>query len=727
MAESVPEVLLEARDVVYRYPGGPVVAAVNDRNMDDDAVNGADRPQPSGRHRTIPLPFTAGTASSPGMPLDGASLIVRRGEFVLLTGPSGCGKSTLLRAFLGLVPHLHGGGLSGEVRAFGEDVAETLPHRLAPRIGMVFQNPEDQLVATAVEADVAFGPENLGLPRVEVAARVERAIARIGIEALRHRSVHEISVGQQQKVALASVMALEPEVLLLDEPTSCLDPRSARDLLEEVRKLNRESGLTVVLAEHRLDLALPFADRLVVMHRGRVIRDGSPRAVVALGGLAEIGVGLPPVVEAFRRMGVSDPPLSVEEAAGRLGDEPRRAVPAPMNLAEMGRCSPRPEGRGHCSELDTEGRCASAPLTAPASRPLPLTAGTAPNLFGSAHHPEDGNARPAPNSALDHPLAIVRDLRHVYPDGREALRGVDLAIRAGEVVALLGESGAGKSTLARHLIGLLRPTSGGVRVGGRDAARESVARLAETVGYVVQNPLHQLFAETVAAEIAFGPLARGWKREAANARVDELLASFGLERYRDRHPLALSEGERRRVALAATLAARPRLLVLDEPTVGQDAGERKRLGALLREFASEGCSALVITHDVEFAAASCDRAVVLVDGRVLADGPVAEILGQSDLLERAALEAPQLVRLAALSERGRGDLSAFGLWAEAPEREARPEGQPVDGLRPALAVTGLQPGDRDSAGPSEPAPKPTDRPAISLGAAESRFGAGDGS
>jgi energy-coupling factor transporter ATP-binding protein EcfA2 len=225
-------------------------------------------------------------------------------------------------------------------------------------------------------------------------------------------------------------------------------------------------------------------------------------------------------------------------------------------------------------------------------------------------------------------------------------------VRPGEIVGILGESGAGKSTLVRHLIGLLRPTAGEIRIGDLDASRASVAHLAATVGYVFQNPLHQLFAETVAAEIAFGPLACGWARSAVDSRVDDLLARFGLERYRERHPLALSEGERRRVALAATLATRPRLLVLDEPTVGQDGGEKARLGSLLRELASAGDSALVVTHDVEFAAAHCERVVVLAGGAVLADGPASEILARSDLLDRAALEAPQLARLAALSRIG---------------------------------------------------------------------------
>lgn len=276
-----PAVVLRAESVTYRYPGAEAAA------------------------------------------LDGVTLDVRRGELVLLTGASGCGKSTLLRCFLGLIPHLHGGDLVGRVTALGQDVAETLPHALAPRIGMVFQNPEDQLVASVVEADVAFGPENLGLPRPEVAARVDRALARAGIAHLRRRSVHEISAGQQQRVALAAILALEPEVLLLDEPTSQLDPRSAHALLDQLHRLKEDAGLTVVLAEHRLELALPLADRLVVMARGRVVHDGPPGEVVARADLAALGIGLPPAVSLCRSAALRDhfgpvPPLSVAEAAARV-------------------------------------------------------------------------------------------------------------------------------------------------------------------------------------------------------------------------------------------------------------------------------------------------------------------------------------------------------------------------------------------------------------------------
>ena len=553
------EVVLEARDVSYRYPG----------------------------------------AGAPA--LDGASLVVRRGEFVLLTGPSGCGKSTLLRCFLGLIPHLHGGDLGGQVVALGQNVAETLPHRLAPRIGMVFQNPEDQLVATTVEADVAFGPENLGLPRSEVAARVERALARVGVAHLRGRSVHEISAGQQQRVALAAVLALEPEVLLLDEPTSQLDPRSARGLLAELRRLNRESGLTVVLAEHRLEMALPLADRLVVMAEGRMVRDGPTRAVAGQDGLAGLGVGVPRIVELFRSVPlVDEPPLSVDEAAELVAG--RVSLRGPFSTCR-------------------EGVSTSPPAPSP-----------------QAERGLGGEVSPAP-------LISVRSLRHVYPSGQEALRGVDLEVAPGEALALLGESGAGKTTLAKHLNGLLKPTSGQVLVDGLDAARAPVARLAAAVGYVFQNPLHQLFAESVEDELALGLRAQGWPREAIVGRVDELLAVFGLERYRRRHPLTLSEGERRRVALAATLAARPRVLVLDEPTVGQDQGEKVRLGRTIQALRAAGHAIVVITHDVEFAADHCSRFVVLAGGAILADGPKREVLERMEALTATALEPPQLVQL----------------------------------------------------------------------------------
>lgn len=567
-----PEAILEAHEVTYRYPGAETPA------------------------------------------LDRVSLVVRRGEFVLLTGPSGCGKSTLLRCFLGLVPHLHGGDLDGRVTALGQDVATTLPHRLAPRVGMVFQNPEDQLVATTVEADVAFGPENLGLPRAEVVERVEDTFARAGIADLRKRSVHEISAGQQQRVALAAILALRPEVLLLDEPTSQLDPRSARELLAWICGLNREAGLTVVLAEHRLEMALPQADRMLVMAGGRVVRDGPIRVVVAQDGLAGLGVGVPRIVDLCQSVPLAgDLPLSVAEAGERV------LAQMALTRADSSTEPAVPRSRESATDVST-------------SRPA-LSAQAETRFGGEVRRP---------------PLVSVRALRYAYPDGQEALCGIDLAIFPGEVLALLGESGAGKTTLAKHLNGLLRATSGQVLVAGLDAASTSVARLAATVGYVFQNPLHQLFAETVEEELSLGPRAQGWPRQAILERTEELLVSFGLARYRRRHPLALSEGERRRVALAATLAARPRVVVLDEPTVGQDQGEKSRLGGVIRRLRGDNCAVLVITHDVEFAADHCPRFVVMAQGRIVADGPGREVLARLDALSTAALEPPQVVQLGRL-------------------------------------------------------------------------------
>jgi energy-coupling factor transport system ATP-binding protein len=556
-SDEAREIVLKAREVTYAYPGVDALA------------------------------------------LSGVTLEIRRGEFVLLTGPSGSGKSTLLRAFLGLVPHLYGGEVLGEVTALGQDVSTTLPHRLAPRVGMVFQNPEDQLLASAVEADVAFGPENLGVSRDEVVARTERALARAGVVHLRRRSVHELSVGQQQRVALAGALALEPEVLLLDEPTSQVDPRSAAALLSNLHQLNRETGLTIVLAEHRLELALPLADRLVVMADGRVAQDGPTRKVVEQGRLASLGVGLPRVVELSQAVPLGEEiSLSVGEVVGRvearLGGT-RRSTPR-IQVGEEVRTRPSAQLPGRADGCSTA-------------------------------------------------LIAVRGLRHVYPNGVEALRGVELQIAPGEAVALLGQSGAGKTTLALHLIGLLRPAAGQVAVAGQDTARTPVSRLAATVGYVFQNPLHQLFAESVADELALGPKALGWTVDEVAARVEELLARFGFERYRTRHPLTLSEGERRRVALAATLASRPRVVIMDEPTVGQDRGEKLRLGRVIGQLLAEDRAVVVITHDIEFAADYCPRFVVMAEGTVLADGPRSEVLDQPEVLAAAGLEPPQLFEL----------------------------------------------------------------------------------
>lgn len=518
--------------------------------------------------------------------LDHIDLEIGAGELVLLCGTSGGGKSTLLRLLMGIVPQRTGGSIAGEVHVLGADPTRVTPAELARRgVTLVQQDPLEGFVATRVEDEVAFGPEQLGLAATEIAARVREAQGAVGIAGLRRRDVRELSAGERQRVAIAAALALRPRLLLLDEPTALLDPATARAILALVARLGRETGATVIIAEHRIGDAAPLVDRAVVLVDGRLVTDGPPRSILADLALARRGVPLPRATQvalAARFRGA--PPLTAAELADAI-----------------------------------------APAAATPRMPTALE-----------------RSEPADRRGLGGDAAVLRleGLRYRYPGTeRDAVSDIDLVLRPGEVAALVGASGSGKTTLARLVLGLRRPTAGAVTLFGRDpvGARREAA-------LVMQEPLRQLLADTVAGEVALG-LAPAERTE-----VEPLLERFGLAGLRLRHPLTLSHGERRRVILAAALARRPRLLVLDEPTLGQDEQGRLELVEIMRELRAAGCAILAITHDPELVADVADRVLVVAAGRIAADLAHGEEAAAYDALRSAGVllgDVPETVRLLA--------------------------------------------------------------------------------
>jgi energy-coupling factor transport system ATP-binding protein len=492
--------------------------------------------------------------------LDGVDWTIETGEFVLVAGPSGSGKSTLLRCLNGLVPHFAGGRFGGVVTVGGCDTRHYGPRALARTVGFVFQDPETQLVAQRVEDDLAFGMEQLGVPPITMRKRVEEVLDLLGIVHLRGRDVATLSGGERQRVAVAAALALHPAVLALDEPTSQLDPWGAEEVLTALTRLNEDLGLTVVLAEHRLERVIGHVDRLRFMPGGAAggpALDGSARDV--LGRMPEEAV--PPLVALGRRLGWEPLPLTIKE----------------------GRAAAR-----------VDGRVPRAPIVEPAQRDGP-------------------------------PALSMRNLT-VGHGRREILREVDLEVRPGELVALMGRNGSGKTTLLRTAMGFHRPAGGRVALLGRDAAGlDSVERARAGAGYVPQNPAGLLFAERLRDELAF-TLKHGNGRGADPAAI---LARLGLTHRADRNPRDLSGGERERAALVAVLVGAPRLLLLDEPTRGMDYARKRELGLLLRELCAEGAAVLVATHDVELVATMATRVVLLGDGGVVADGTPRAVLSGS--------------------------------------------------------------------------------------------------
>jgi len=458
----------------------------------------------------------------PRAALQDVSLTLEWGEFLFLTGPSGCGKSTLCRCLGGLIPQGHPAAtMQGSVWVDGQDTRTTPLREVVRRVGLVFQNPSTQLFNMTVREEVAFGPRNLGLSAPEVARRVAEAAEVLRIGHLLERRLDTLSGGEKQRVAMASVLAMGPRILVLDEPTASLDVPGSRAVLEALTSLHREQGTSVLLAGHRTDEVSRLASRVVLLERGQVVRDGPAAQVLAERPL-------------LRRLGVRRP------TDAPIQDWPDLIVPD-----------------GHAS--------------------------------GEAVARLEG---------VD-----------VRLGGRAVLQGLDLTLYAGQVAALVGDNGAGKTTLARLLAGMLRPSRGRVWLAPNGGLAP--------VGLLFQNPVEQLFCDTVGEEVAFGVENHGLP---AAPRVDEALAATGLLPLRDRPTFSLSGGEQQRTALAALLALRPGLLILDEPTMGQDWGHMSRFMERVRALAREGLAVLLITHDYKLVHHYADRVVLLRGGRIQADG-----------------------------------------------------------------------------------------------------------
>ena len=522
--------------------------------------------------------------------LKGVDLTIARGEFLVLMGASEAGKSTLVASLNGLIPHYHRGRMKGNVQVLGRNTRDFSVAQMAEVVGLVFQDFEAQLFSTNVELEVAFGPENFAVPREEIARRIDESLAYVGLEAFRHRAPSTLSGGQKQKLAIASVLAMRPQVLAMDEPTTDLDPISKYGIFQITDQLRKRDDITLIVVEHETEEVL-HADRIALFDDGELVKVSAAREILQDVDLLEshsvMPLGIP---RFFKKMGLeqNELPITIEEGIQTFRER-------------------------HWRLSDSNYQALVERETAALAQ-------------------------------RDEPLIQCRGLTHTYPNGVQALRGIDLDIMKGDMVAIVGQNGSGKTTLAKHFNALLTPTDGEVLVHGEPTEKQGVFKIGQTVGYVFQNPDHQIFSETVFDEVSFSLRIRKMPENEIKARVEEALVAVGLEGMEDADPFSMTKSGRQRVAVASVLAARPEVLILDEPTTGLDYSEQRGLMDMVRKLNEEGSTIIFVTHHMWVVAEYARRVYVIKDGRIFLEGATREVFAQEEALKEAFLRPPHFVQ-----------------------------------------------------------------------------------
>ena len=558
------------------------------------------------------------------------SLDVKQGEFVAILGRNGSGKSTLAKHINALL--LPG---EGEIIVDGMDTAdEEVRLQIRQTAGMVFQNPDNQIVGNLVEEDVAFGPENLGISTGDIWNRVDEALSVTGMEACRHRSPNHLSGGQKQRVAIAGVLAMEPKCIIFDEATAMLDPRGRRQMIEVVRRLQRERGITVILITHHMDEVLS-ADHVFVMKDGEVMGEGTPDQIFTQKELLEeCGLCLPEY----------DQYLHFLMGQGIVSDREMSRIKDSKELCRLlcSKVTPAAYIQQDQGGYNKHNRAVNTKSRVDRTYAEDLTVQGGQNLPEGGQSSEQAEYRALTEGIwLDHVSYLYSK---GFADERAALKDVTLGIGKGEFVAVIGHTGSGKSTLMQHFNGLLLPTRGNVYFNGTDISEKdfSMKELRQKVGLVFQYPEYQLFAETVEADVCFGPENMEIPRVEAQKRAYEAIEAVGLpDTIYDTSPLQLSGGQKRRVAIAGVLAMHPEYLVLDEPTAGLDPFSARALLTMLKELQErQGITIVIVSHSMEEVAEYADRIVVMDEGEKKMDGAVWEVFGCAEQLEQMGLTVP---------------------------------------------------------------------------------------
>ena len=570
--------------------------------------------------------------------LDGVDLNIEDGEFFCILGGNGSGKSTFAKHLNALLQPD-----AGTVRINGMDASDPeLVYDIRSTAGMVFQNPDDQLVATLVEDDVAFGPENLGVPSTQIAQRVREALKGVGLVGFERHETHALSGGQKQRVALAGVLAMEPRVLILDEASSMLDPRGRKGLMKACHALH-DRGMTIVMITHFMEEAAE-ADRVAVFRAGRVAMLGTPEEILTRADeLAELNLDMPASCCLGMELRAKGVPV---HAQVREADMVAEVVEAYAERSGAGTV-----GQSSASDSRVLDNASSATDGTAVSEPVIEISHLSHSYSLSARERRRWRKRSATAGKSNKQALWGND-----PSSPWALRDVSLTVRRGEFLGLAGHTGSGKSTLVQHLNGLIRPQEGSVYALGLDLAnKKDAAAVKAKVGVVFQYPERQLFAETVAQDVAFGPYNLGLPQDEVDRRVESSLSRVGLDlsTVGDKSPFELSGGQQRRVAFAGVLAMEPEVLVLDEPMAGLDPAARRDFLELIDRLHRDGLTVVMVSHSMDDLANCCDRIVVMNEGAVFAEGTPVQVFAHADELKSIGLGVPAAQRMAlALTEAG---------------------------------------------------------------------------
>jgi energy-coupling factor transport system ATP-binding protein len=520
--------------------------------------------------------------------LDNISLHIKKGEFLVIMGPSEAGKSTLVSLVNGLIPHFQIGALEGNTVVLGRNTNDFSVAQMAEVAGMVFQDFEAQLFSTNVELEVAFGPENFVVDHNEIKQRIEENLAYVGLEDYKRRSPSSLSGGQKQKLAIASVLALHPQVLVMDEPTTDLDPISKYEVFKIIQELRKRNDLTLIVVEHETEEIIN-SDRILFIQEGKIKKIGVSyemlKDVDLMGTLGLMPLGIPKFFKLLNSMNV---PITPQDACLEF-------IKSGLKISE----------KKYQQLLDTE------------------------NTRRSKH---------------TEPIITTKNLEFSYPGKIKALDNVNIEVFKGEIIGLVGQNGSGKTTLAKHFNGLLFPTKGDVFVDGKSTREQGVYKLGQKIGYVFQNPDHQIFSETVFDEVAFSPRLRKLSEIQVRKQVHKALDAVSLRQFEKEDPFSLTKSGRQRVAVASILANNPEVIILDEPTTGMDFSEQKNIMEMIRELNENGSTIIIITHHMWVVTEYTSRVFVMKDSKVILEGPTRSVFSKEEILHSAFLRPPHFVQ-----------------------------------------------------------------------------------